>query len=198
MTHKLLLEFPSQFTSPRLLLRSYQPGDGPMYFVVAQKNRQHLQRFEAQNSLMTIDTPERAEIVVREMHAAWQSREYFFLGAFERGSGEFAAQVYIGPVDWDTPEFVIGYIADAAHEGQGYVSEAVQAALDFIFTYFQAHRISLHCDDANVRSWKLAERCGFKLEARLRENRRNPDGSFSTERVYGMLRSEYTAGTEYA
>ncbi len=191
MTHKLLLELPEQIETARLLLRSYRPGDGPMYHAVAQKNRQHLQRFEAGNSLISIDTPESAEIVVREMHAAWQSREYFFLGAFERGSGAFAAQVYIGPVDWDTPEFVIGYIADAAHEGQGFVSEAVQAALDFIFSVFQAHRVSLHCDDANVRSWKLAERCGFKMEARLRENRRNPDGSFSTERVYGLLRTDY-------
>ena len=191
MTHKLLLEFPSQFTSPRLLLRSYQPGDGSMYFEVAQKNRQHLQRFEAQNSLMTIDSPERAEIVVREMHAAWQSREYFMLGAFERSRGEFAAQVYVGPVDWETPEFEIGYIADAAHEGQGYVSEAVKAALALIFTYFEAHRVRIRCDDANVRSWRVAERCGFTLEGKLRENRRNPDGSFSTERVYGLLRSDY-------
>jgi RimJ/RimL family protein N-acetyltransferase len=187
----MLLEFPLQFSSLRLLLRCYEPGDGPMYLAVAEKNRQHLQRFEAGNALMTIDTPERAEIVVREMHAAWQSREYFFLGAFENHSGEFAAQVYIGPVNWETPEFEIGYIADVAHEGQGYVSEAVRAALDFIFTYFQAHRVRIRCDDTNMRSWKVAERCGFLLEGRLRENRRNPDGSFSTERVYGLLRSEY-------
>ncbi len=193
MTHKLLLEFPSQFESARLLLRCYQPGDGAMYLEVAIRNREHLRQFEAGNSLMIIDSLERAEIVVREYHTAWQARDYFMLGAFERGSGEFAAQVYVGPVDWDSPEFVIGYIADVAHEGQGYVSEAVQVALDFIFTYFQAHRVSLHCDDANVRSWKLAERCGFKLEARLRENRRNLDGSFSTERIYGLLRSEYEA-----
>jgi RimJ/RimL family protein N-acetyltransferase len=193
MTHKMLIEFPLQFESPRLLLRGYQPGDGPMYLDVARRNREHLIQFEAGNALMTIDSEERAEIVVREMHAAWQAREHFFLGGFERGSGEFAVQVYIGPVNWETPEFEIGYIADVAHEGQGYVSEAVQAALGFIFTYFKAHRVRIRCNDINARSWRVAERCGFRLEGRLRENRRNPDGSFSTERIYGLLRSEYEA-----
>ncbi len=118
MTHKMLLEIPYRSKLHRLLLRCYEPGDGPMYLAVAEKNRQHLQQFEPGNALMSIDSLERAEIVVREMHTAWLAREHFFLGAFERGSGEFAAQVYIGPVDWDTPEFVIGYIADAAHEGR--------------------------------------------------------------------------------
>jgi RimJ/RimL family protein N-acetyltransferase len=193
MTHKLLLEFPTQFESARLLLRCYQPGDGPMYLEVARRNREHLRQFEAGNSLMIIDSLERAEIVVRENHAAWQARDYFFLGAFERANGEFAAQVYIGPVDWDTPEFEIGYIADAAHEGQGYVSEAVGVALSMIFNDFQAHRVRIRCDEANIRSWRVAERCGFRLEGRLRENRRNLDGSFSTERIYGLLRSEYEA-----
>ena len=43
-------------------------------------------------------------------------------------------------------------------------------------------------DDTNARSARVAERCGFRLEGRVREDHRQPDGSLtgtfdSTERL---------------
>jgi ribosomal-protein-serine acetyltransferase len=191
--HKLLLDLPTRFETERLYLRCYQAGDGPWFYAMSQKNRAHLMQYESENVVMDIQSEEQAEIVVRDLAADWVARKNFFLGVFDKKSDEFVAQVYIGPVKWDLPEFEVGYFADVEHEGQGFVTEAVKGALRFIFTALQAHRIHLRCDDTNIRSWRVAERCGITKEGHCREDKKNPDGTFSGTFLYAMLRSEFEA-----
>jgi len=182
---------PDRFESERLILRPYRAGDGAMYFVVGQKNRQHLLRYESGNVILNPRNEQAAEALVQELAADWASRVCFFLGAWNKISGEFVAQVYIGVVSRNTPEFEIGYFVDKDHEGQGYVTEAVRTVLDFVFNHLQAQRVSLRCDDTNLRSQRVAERCGFTLEGCLRQDRRHPDGSLSDSLIYGLLRREW-------
>jgi ribosomal-protein-alanine N-acetyltransferase len=189
--HRLLLELPTRMETERLYLRRYEPGDGPWYYAMSQKNRTHLMRYESENVVMTIESEEDAEIVVRDLAAEWVARNYFFMGAFSRETDEFVAQIYVGPVNWDLPEFEIGYFVDRDHEGQGFVTEAVRATLQFIFESLRAHRVRLRCDDTNVRSYRVAECCGFVREGHVRENKRNPDGTLSGTLYFGMLRSEF-------
>jgi ribosomal-protein-alanine N-acetyltransferase len=184
--HKLLLDIPSRIETERLYLRCYQAGDGPWYYEMSQRNKPHLARYESGNAVMTIDAEEDAEIAVRDFAATWIARDAFFLGAFRRDTDEFVAQIYVGAVNWNLPEFEIGYFADSEHEGQGYVTEATEAALRFAFEHLGAHRVRLECDDANVRSLRVAERCGMIREGHIRENKRNADGSIS-----GTLYMEY-------
>jgi RimJ/RimL family protein N-acetyltransferase len=191
--HKLLLDIPTHIETERLYLRCYQPGDGPWYYAVSQKNRAHLARYESENVIMTIKSEEDAEVVVRDLAADWVARNCFFMGAFAKKTGEFIAQIYVGPVNWDLPEFQIGYFVDQDHEGQGYVTEAVTATLRFIFEHLKAHRVRLACDDTNVRSYRVAERCGMVREGHIRENKRSPDGTFSGTLYFGLLKSEFEA-----
>ena len=191
--HKLLLDIPTQIETERLVLRCYQAGDGRWYYPMSQKNRAHLSRYEAGNRAMAIQSEEDAEVMVRAMATEWIARDAFFMGAFDKQSGEFVAQIYVGPVDWDVPEFQIGYFADRDHEGQGYVTEAAKAALGFIFEHLKAHRVRLACNDTNARSYRVAERCGMVREGHFRENHRHPDGTLSGSLYFGLLRSEFEA-----
>lgn len=195
MTHKMLLDIPSQFETKRLLVRCYRAGDGEQYFAMSQRNREHLLPYERGNPARTLDSSEAAEILMRDFAAAWVAREQFFMGAFDRTSGEFVAQLYIGPADWAVPMFEVGYFVDVDHEGRGYVTEMVRGALAFLFTHFEAHKIRLGCNDQNTRSWRVAERCGFTREAHFREIHRHPDGTFSGSYIYGLLRSEFEMQT---
>jgi len=194
--HKLLLDVPTRIETQRLYLRCYHAGDGGWYYDMSQKNKSHLSRYEAENPVMSINTEEDAEVLVRDFAACWVARTAFFLGAFDRTSDEFVAQIYVGPVNWDLPEFQIGFFADVDHEGQGYVTEAVKATLGFVFRYLKAQRISLECDDTNSRSYRVAERCGMVREGHIRENKRNPDGHISGTVHYGILRKEFVGGEE--
>jgi RimJ/RimL family protein N-acetyltransferase len=186
-------KLPWRIESARLYLRGYQPDDARWYHAMSRKNRTHLARYESMNVASTIQSVTDAEAIVRDLAAAWDTRSVFFLGAFERLTEAFVAQIYVGIGNADLPEYEIGYFADIDHEGRGYVSEAVRATLPYIFEQLGAHRVRLHCDDTNDRSIRVAERCGLIREGHLRENQRHPDGTFSGTLLYGLLRHEYAA-----
>ncbi len=186
-------EFPTKFWSERLRLRCYEPGDGKWYYAMSLRNREHLRRYESGNVAANLSSEEVAEALMCDLAADWQARKNFFIAAFNKLTNEFVAQIYVGPVSWELPEFQIGYFVDVNHEGQGYVTEAVKATLRVIFGKLNAHRVRLFCDKTNLRSMRVAERCGMTREAHLRENKKNADGSYSGTLIYGLLRSEFRA-----
>jgi len=181
----------TQIETQRLILRPYQPGDEVWYYEMSRQNREHLRQYESGNAVMSILTPKDAEAVVCEFSQKWETQKSFFLGAFCKDTQEFVAQIYIGVVNWESHEFELGYFADVHHEGKGYVSEAANGALRFLFERMNAQRVRLECDDTNVRSYKVAERCGMVLEAHFPEDKQNPDGSLSGTYHYGLSRSKY-------
>jgi aminoglycoside 6'-N-acetyltransferase len=189
--HKMLLDLPERIEAERIYLRPYAAGDGQWYYAMSQKNRTHLARYEADSVVMSIASEQDAEVVVRELAAEWVARNCFFMGAFDRKTDEFVAQIYVGPANWDVPEFEIGFFVDKDHEGQGYVTEAVRVVMGFIFQHLEAHRVRLECDDTNERSWRVAERCGMVREGHIRENKRNADGTLSGTLHYGLLKREW-------
>jgi RimJ/RimL family protein N-acetyltransferase len=186
-----LLDIPTRLETERLVLRSYQPGDGSWYYSVSQRNRDHLLPFESQNVVMGIGSDEEAETVVQELAGAWAAGQSFFLAALLKTTGEFVAQIYIGVANRDLPEFELGYFVDCDHEGRGYVTEAAGAALRFAFEHLKAHRVRLECDDTNLRSIRVAERCGMVREGHFRENKKGPHGEFTGTVHYGLLRDEF-------
>ena len=189
--NKMPLEIPARFETERLYLRSYMPGDGKWYYAMSQKNRSHLIRYESENIVMTINSQEDAERTVQELAADWAARNCFFIGVFDRRTDEFVANIYVGPVNRDLPEYELGYFVDVDHERQGFVTEAVKAVLRFIFTNLEAHRVRIQTSDNNTRSRRVAERCGFIKEGHFRENHKRPDGTFEGTIYYGLLKSEY-------
>lgn len=181
----------TSYETGRLHVRAYRPGDGAWYYSMCQRNKCHLARFEAGNPVMGILTEEQAENLMSDFAKNWAEREAFFMGAFLKENNLFAAQVYIGVVNWELPEFEVGYFVDVDHEGHGYVTEAVRGALHLIFTQMGAQRVRLECDDTNLRSIGVARRCGMVQEAHFRENKKYPDGSISGTLVFGLLRREF-------
>ncbi|MEE4195236.1 MAG: GNAT family protein [Anaerolineae bacterium] len=187
---------PSRLDAERIYLRPYQAGDGSMYFTASLRNKEHLSTFEFDNVLCHLKDEAHAELVVRDLHADWVSRQHFFWGIFENETDVWCGQVYVGPTNWELPEFSIGYVADVQFEGKGYISEAVKRVLRSLFEDLHAVRIVSDCHENNVRSWKLLERCGFNREGHLRQNRKNPDGTFHGDYLYGLLRDDFENGTE--
>jgi ribosomal-protein-alanine N-acetyltransferase len=185
---------PARFETARLRLRCYAPGDGTWYYTMGCRNRSHLARYEAENPAVSIQSEQEAEALICQFAADWAAGAVFFLGAFEKTSGEFVAQIYVGPGNSTLPEFEIGYFADRDQEGRGFVSEAVSAVVRLLFDEAKAHRIHAECDDTNLRSVRVLERCGFVREGHLRENKRHADGTITGTLHFGLLRSEFEEG----
>jgi len=83
-----------------------------------------------------------------------------------------------------------GYDLNRAFWGQGIMTEAMGAVLDFGFHDLALHRIEAVIDDANVRSKKLLLKLGFQYEGNLRQRYQMGD-QFADEYYYGLLKEEW-------
>lgn len=89
----------------------------------------------------------------------------------------------------------VGFWIDAAAEGQGVVSRALNAVLGHAFGDLGLHRIEMRTLTTNDRSHRLADRFAFTREGVLRGAVRFPDGSRDVA-VYGLLAEDFTGPTQ--
>ena len=68
----------------------------------------------------------------------------------------------------EVPLFEIGYWLETAFTGQGLATEMVQALTHFAFESFKAARVQIVTQVGNEASRRVAEKCGFILEATLK------------------------------
>jgi RimJ/RimL family protein N-acetyltransferase len=138
---------------------------------------------------------EDSEVYVRGAQATFLTRTSLPMLMLRRGSHEVVGSTGLPRMDWDVPRFEIGYWVRRSCEGQGYVSEAVTALTAFAFGPLRAARVEIHCSHHNLRSQRVAERCGFVLEARLRNHGRDPGGAMRDEMIYARLAPGAPAAT---
>lgn len=68
----------------------------------------------------------------------------------------------------EVPLFEIGYWLETAFTGQGLATEMVKALTGFAFESFKAARVQIVTQVGNHASRRVAEKCGFILEATLK------------------------------
>ena len=83
--------------------------------------------------------------------------------------GEMAGHIeFFKPVSyWDAWELAY-QLYDDRFKGKGYVTEAVQLLVDYLFGVKKPNRIQLVIVPGNAASRRVAEKCGFTLEGTAR------------------------------
>jgi RimJ/RimL family protein N-acetyltransferase len=184
----ILLDFPDHFETERLLLRAPRPGDGQPLNDAIRESLDNLRPW--MHWAQMLQTVEQTEAVVRQAAARFYLREELRLHLFRKSDGLLVGSSGMHHLDWSVPRFEIGYWVRASLEGQGYVTEAVNGITRFAFETLMAQRMEILCDVNNTRSAAVAERCGYRLEARLRRDSRAPDGSIRDTLVFARLAGE--------
>ena len=85
----------------------------------------------------------------------------------------------------------VGYDLSPAYWGQGYMAEALQAALQNGFERMELHRIDALVYVENVRSVRLLQKLGFQIEGTLRDYFYQ-DGVFYDHFVLSLLCGEWS------
>ena len=88
----------------------------------------------------------------------------------------------------------IGWAFAPSYAGRGFATEAATALVRLAFDHYPLHRLIAHLDPRNVRSAALCERIGMTREALLRQDWPEPDGTWTDDLIYGMLRAERPTG----
>ena len=84
----------------------------------------------------------------------------------------------------------IGYELGKEYWRQGIMTEALQAIIRYGFATMKYNRIEAFVNFGNIKSQKILEKNGFKLDGLLREYEFNR-GKFVDQYCYSLLKSEY-------
>jgi RimJ/RimL family protein N-acetyltransferase len=171
----------------RLIIRPYTEDDSLAYWKMCLRNKEHLTKYESENPVMSVESHEDAKGLMQDFAKEWEKSRHSFIGSFLRKTGEFACQVYVGWNPEQPLEFHIGYFVDEKHAGNGYVTESVKAIVAVLFEKTGATRIKSECDDSNLRSIAVLERCGFEIVEHIQSHREWPDGTMT-----GTLKFSYS------
>ena len=91
----------------------------------------------------------------------------------------------------------VGFILGSRSWGQGYMTEALVAFLNYAIRELDLNRVEADTDPRNVASTRTLERLGFVKEGLLRE-RWITNGQKSDTALYGLLRGEWPGVTNPA
>ena len=87
----------------------------------------------------------------------------------------------------------MGYMLHPEHWGNGYMNEAVRAALDYGFDEMGLDRVELWISEENTASLRLAERVGFRRRGRMRQ-KYHKDTVGHDKIVYGITAEQWRTG----
>ncbi len=156
-----MARLPDHLTTPRLVLRRWQPADVDALATAIAESREHLLPWMPWAA---------AEPLARETRLAWID-----LGNADAASGGdavlgmFAGPVVVGGTGLhrrrgpDTLE--IGYWVHADHLGQGFATEAATALTTAAFAVPGIEHVEIHHDRANTASRGIPERLGYRMVA---------------------------------
>lgn len=172
----ILLEFPTEFYTERLLIRLPKPGDGKVVHQAMQASIHELKPWMpfAQKE----PSEEETEVNIRKAYVNFFNREDLRLLIFHKDTGEFIASSGLHRINWAVPKFEIGYWIDSRFSGKGYMTEAVQAIANFAFVKLKARRVEIRCDSKNTKSRRIPEKLGFELEGILKNDDFSADGKW--------------------
>ena len=180
----LLLEHSFEIETERLLLRPPRVEDVPQINAAIHESLAELRPWMpwAKDAPSLDDTMANVRGAIAKTITREDIRIHLHLkdGTFIGGSGFHRC-------DWSVPRVEIGYWIRSQFAGQGYMTEAVSAMTRFALEQLKVARVEIVCNALNERSLRVAERCGYQLEATLRNHAREVNGKLRSTLIYSKV-----------
>lgn len=151
---------PESLTTKRLLLRKPRLEDAPLIFA------SYAQDPEVTRYLTFRPHREMSEAheAVQRFLEGWRSGKSYCWLIFSRDNDEL-----MGAIGARADQGInLGYVLARCFWRQGFMSEALDAIVDWAFTNPSVFRVWAVCDLENTASARLLEKCGFHQEGILR------------------------------
>ena len=169
----------------RTELRLIGRQDAIELFKLVELNRSHLRCWHPWvDKVRSLDDAEK-------MISAWEQQN-----AGNRGfcagilfDGKLCGVIYHLNVDWANRWTALSYWLDAAHQGQGIMTDCCRVLVLHGFKAWKLNRITIECAVENARSRAIPERLGFRLEGIVRGVEWLHD-RYADHAVYGLLRPD--------
>jgi ribosomal-protein-serine acetyltransferase len=172
--------------SPGIELRLLHECDADAVFAGVERNRAYLRQW-----LPWVDRT-RSAAEIRQFTivstAQWEAGQGPNCSIW--AGGAFVGCIGCHPIGWADRQCSLGYWLDAARQGEGIMTRACAAMLDYLFLELGLHRVEIRCGEQNAPSCAIPKRLGFRREGLLR------DGQWVNDRwvslvVWGILQCDW-------
>ena len=171
---------PTTITTERLVLRPVELADVELVFTRAVD--QEFGRFLPLPEPYTRSDAE--TFIAGALLRDWTTHASFTVTLSGRPIGDLSVRI-----DPANRMAEMGWGMAREHWGQGYMTEAANAAMRWAIAAYGLDRVHAGCDSENVGSYRVMEKLGMRREALLRQHRLLR-GERRDELVYGILASE--------
>ncbi len=162
---------PVTIETPRLLLTMARPEQAELLCKYHLENREHLRPWEPPRP-PGFYTPEFWQWRLEQNLDEFSHDQSFRLMLMPR---EGEAEVPFGLINFSrfnrgpSQSCLLGYSAHHRQQGKGYMTEALGAAVEFVFERLGFHRVEANYMPINERSGRLLRRLGFVVEGYARD-----------------------------
>lgn len=184
------MKFKNTLIGPRLVLKKAKATLklAKVMFKVVDENRLHLRPWLPWEKLEK--KVEDALIYLVEKEKTNKKGEEIDYGIFI--NKEYAGNISAFKINKVKKSAEIGYWISSKFSGKGYVTEAVSILEKELFENLKLNRVVIQCDEENLASAKVAQKCHYTLEGKLREKDYSPHfKNFRTHLIFSKLKSEY-------
>jgi ribosomal-protein-serine acetyltransferase len=168
------INFPSYIKSDRIYLRSLKPEDANVLFDLIDSQRKYIgEHLDWIENIQTLD--DEIKYVQKRIEAKKDLKEFNWC-IFKNDTDEFLGYIGTDPVstellkkgeciDWVSGTISFAYFLKQEANGNGYMAEALCALKD-LAVELGFKRIEINSEAANIKSQKVAQRCGFTHDKR--------------------------------
>lgn len=183
LVHMLRPDFTQipELTTPRLLLRALVGSDAPAIFQL--RANPAVMRFIPKPLATHKDE---ALKMIRDFHYAALQGDSILWGITVKGSEKVMGYIGFWRILKEHYRAEIGYALHPDLWGQGLMTEAVTATLDYGFHKMGLHSVEAGVKPDNTASIQVLERNGFTKEAHFKQNYYS-NGIFVDSMVYSLL-----------
>jgi RimJ/RimL family protein N-acetyltransferase len=174
----------------RLVLRCYQPTDGPLLAESITESVEHLRPWMPWAHAEPEPVEEKIQRV-RRFRGEFDLGQNFIYAILNLEETKLVGGTGLHP-RLGEDQLEIGYWIHKDYVNQGLVTESTAALIKVAFELVHVHRIEIHCDPGNHASAAVPRKLGFTHEGTLRAKTPFLDG-WSDSMIWGLLDTEYPA-----
>lgn len=176
-----------ELQTSRLILRQFELEDAAVMFRSWASNPNVTKYL----SWPTHESIEVSESIIQMWVTDYENLEQYNWAIVLKETGEAIGSIGLVNVDNKNERADMGYCIAEEYWGQGMVSEATQALLDFLFKEVGFNRISAWHMKENIASGKVMKKCGMQYEGLARKAEKNNAGEFVDVIRYAILKEDY-------
>ncbi|MCM3144890.1 GNAT family N-acetyltransferase [Brevibacillus sp. MER 51] len=180
-----------QGNGENIYVRLVQESDAQSLLALEMRNRDFFQNFTGTREETFYTLEGQIDRIKSALALKEEDRGYFFV-IVKKGQDEIIGEVILSEVVRENLQSCwIGYFLDKAHNGKGYMTEAVKLVVAYAFETLGLHRLEAGVMPHNIGSIKVLLKAGFHKEGIAKKNVKI-NGRWEDHQTLAIVKEEQT------